>query len=318
MARLHNWLKGQPRDLLPGISSAGSLTYDEGDDLTLPVRLYPSGYHHTRLWSLRGTGSGQTTVTVGSLAARTYFPSAAPSTTGLAIPRLETLEIHEELGSLPTALTAVDIDVRLQIQESIGSLEIMDLRCWEVPHPFLTDAQGQDTTRIVSGQPITASLVSNLRAGAADQTIGHRVLSAWAVPYATGATPTTTTLYAASNATSTWTSIWDTPVPVLMRNTTGAPGAGVEIRADVFAWVSAGGDGDVRITTTSAADDVSQNVTTTTPAWTSSPTTTEASSEDLSTTTGLPGGTWDLADIEFRATVGTIYVAGVVIYEPTS
>lgn|GEM_PF-4660772 len=318
MARLHNWLKGQPRALIPGLATGPGPGFADTDDLKLGLRFYPSGYHHTRLWTVRATGSGNTDITIGSLSTRTMNPPAPPSGSGLSIPMLEPLEVVEELASLPTGMTAVDVDFRFEVGES-DSWDLMDLSCWEIPHPYLRDADGQATSRIVSGQPITADLVSTLRSGAADMLIGHRMLGAWAVPYATGAGSTITT-YAASTTSGTFGDLWDFPVPALARNTTQAPGATTEaVYCDVLAWVNSG-TAEVRLKGTGGAGGTGSatSITATTPTWvTMEPL--EVELEDLSETTGMPSNTFEVVDLQGRVTTATtLYVASAILYEATS
>ena len=311
MARQYNWLKSAPRVLVPSLYLSSSYGWSDLDDYKMALRLYPSGVHHTRRWTIRAIGTGSVEYTIGSLDTVTAGVEEAPSAT--RTPALAVTSITEELASLPTALSPVDVDFRFTVGES-DSWRLMDLSCWEVPQPYLTDSQGQSLSRIVSGQPMIASEVATLRSGATDDLLGHRVLGHWAVPYANGA-GTTTTTFAASTTGSTFASAWSAAIPVVPRQLLSA--TTTSVFADVFCWVSSGGSGEIRLSTTDSGAGGEEVITNTAPDWTTL-LAEDVTVEDMSSATGLSGGSWNLLDLEFRATVGTLYVASAVAYEATS
>lgn len=315
MSRQANWLKGQPRCLVPDIIHSDA--FSDRDDLKMALRFYPSGYHHTRRWSVRAVGTGTVDYYIES-SGLPAAPSLTPGLTGSLSP-IRPWTYVEELASLPTAMTAVDVDFRFVVGES-DSWRLGGLSCWEVPHPFLTDSEGQPTSGIVSGQPVAAGEVSILRSAAADMLIGHRMLGAYAVPYATGAGAVQTT-YAASTTSGSFVDLWDDPIPVLPRNTTQDPGGNTSVYADIFAWVDSG-QAEIRLNNPGSSGSTSSatTISATTPTWvTSESLTTE--SEDLSSATGMASGPTDfeLVDLQGRVTTAnTLYVASAILYEPTS
>lgn len=308
-ARLHNHLHGRGRVLVPAYRP-GIATISKGD-YTLAFWLVPTYAALERRWRVVMRSDGEVDYDIEGVTGTLSEPRDFSTLERWETPRA--VEVEKELASQSS--TEVGVDVVLGSSISGVSMDIDSIECHEFPRAFITEGgteNGVNLAQFRGSQPIKADAFQDMYAASQNDDLGKRVLFQWAVPYdESGATTTT---YAKSTASSTFGDVFDVAIPCLARKKFNDGNAYTVCSARVFAWVSSGGAGEVRVSTADGNSSVVA-ISNTTPDWTSAITDVNVRHEDLTTSDGLPGGGYDDVQFKFRATAGTLYVASAILYE---
>lgn len=322
LAHEHNWLAGRGRQVLPAwkpdhgqlsgggytIVSIGGGSVDTPGftEYTYGVWMLPTYAAIERRWGVLVESALRSRFSAGSVSDH-EFSGGAFGRRDAPTP----VEIREELASQSSTGAALDVTIGLADDSYVHSIG-----CYELPRHSIEDnanERGCNPAQLVSGQPITYESVERLYAGQADNELGKRVLNVWAVPYEVGGS--TSTAYAHTQTLSTWQDVHAAPIPALGRKD-GRSDTVRTVKARALAWeAGTSPDGELRLVSSSGGNGTAISVTGTTPTWTSEFTIT-VDAEDLTETTGMPGGSWDDVHVEAREVgTGTLYVASIVIYE---
>lgn len=189
------------------------------------------------------------------------------------------------------------------------------LQQWEIPRYQLTVGttdHAANPATMSSGQPVKrdsfARLIEDNDQNHLD--VGNRCLGQILRPHLVSGSLSTT--YAVSTSSSSWANSHNA-IPALGRVRYLATTT-MQVEAWAYAWVSSGGSGQIRVTTSSGGSGSATTVTNTTGLWTSCDGTT-IDSEDLTSSVGWRSSTFDTIRLEFRATAGTLYVASTAFFE---
>lgn len=262
-----------------------------------------------RRWRVSATCDGPLSLSVnGSSTVSNPELGSIASLGRLDFPR--SLSFDEVLASQ----TATESGATVELDSNGDSLVVDSIECFELPRASIaadSSERGVNPAPFRSSQPIRADAFTNLYAGAMDADVGRRVLFQWAVPYDVGGA--TSTAYAASTTSATFSDLFDVAKPCLARKLYN-DGDYTACVARVFAWVSPGGSGQFLV---NSDDGTSSEVTitNTSPAWSNELIDVRILHEDLTTDDGIPAGGFDDVQFQIRATSGTLYVASAFLGE---
>lgn len=312
-ARLHNHIAGRGRVLIPAYCP-GIATLSK-NDYTFTFWIVPTYAALKRQWRIvmRSDGEVDYDIDSGAETGTVPVPGDFSSLESWDLP--DPIIVDETLASQSATEGAVDVNLGSTIAGV--SMDIDSIECWEYPRAFIAEGgteNGVNLAQFRGSQPIKAEAFTEMYAGSQDTELGKRVHFQWAVPYLELGSATTT--YAKSTTSATYVNAFSVDIPALARKIYNDGNAYTTIKARVFAWVSSGGDGDVRITTDDGASS-SANITVAaaSAAWTAdlAP---KVTHDDLTEADGVPSvAGYDSINIEFRATTGTIYIASAIVYE---
>ena len=301
IARLQNHLASRGRVLVPAMrpdhTTLTKVSY------TYAFWLVPTYNALVRRWRVAALGDGSLSVSANG---GTAVVDPEPGIGGDRYPRA--IIVDEVLGSQ----TATESAGTLELDSDGDTMVVESIECFELPRAFIeadANERGVNPTPFRSSQPIRAAAFTNIYAGANDPNVGRRVLFQWAVPYALSGSTSTT--FAASRTSSTFTNMFGVAKPCLARKVYNT-GKYRTCSFRVFAWVSGGGSGQVRVSSY-IGNSAALTITSTTPAW-SSAGVVEILSEDLTEDDGIPADGWDNVQIQTRAISGAIYVASALVY----
>lgn len=222
------------------------------------------------------------------------------------------ISFDEVLGSQ----SSTEFGAVVELDSDGDTFRVDSIDCVEIPRAFIADDAselGVDLAPFRSSQPIRADLFGNVYAGAANADAGKRVHFQWAVPYAIGGS--TTTLHAATTSSPVFADMMDVAKTCVSRKLYNDGTKVTNCNARVFAWVSSGGSGEVRVTTYDGSSSTI-TITDTSPTWSSAVTDVQVLSEYADETDGIGDNVTDShVQVEFRATAGTLYVASAAVYE---
>ena len=324
-AALNNWTLGNGAELIP--TYLPNILLPKTTEHTFQWRTRPRIQAFDRLWSISievDSGNAASTATIeipDGAAAVTRHVSRFSATRRERVP----FEIQHAISSQSAAEEVLSMSIVCNQTDS----RIRFISCREVPRATLvtnTTDYGTALERVMPGQPILNSQLTRLFASVADPTlIGRRAsLVQWGVPSHTGGLAgTVTTSFAANTTSATFQNLFHLGVPILTRRGYWAstmPTTGT-VRGKILTWVSVGGAGEVKFTTDQSGVDTTP--TSVTGAGYEAPKWTDAHDfavhcEDLNSTDGrqtAASPAWDLLQVKYRATAGTIYVAAVSVWE---
>jgi len=270
---------------------------------TYAFRIVPSYQALVRRWRVAVDCSTQVDVSInGATAVTDPRPGDESPARGIVI--------DEVLGSQTSSESAATVQITGDSAPTVESIE-----CVELPRAFIaadSNEFGVELSPFRGSQPIRADAFENIYAGAMNEDAGRRVLFQWAVPYMIGAS--TSTSFAASTTSGTFSDVFDVAKPCLARKKFNDGNDFTRCAARVFAWVSGGGVGEVRIASASGNSSTIA-IGDTTPKWSAEIDNVRVLHEDLAEADGIPSGGFDDVDVQFRATSGTIYIASALLVE---
>jgi len=304
MANLAHWVRGRGRCLVPTHATNTALA---AGSAVHHYKVKPSGVAIARVWVLDviavdtggGAGFGSFQVKAGGGA------TSATYGVGVGTYLTSTVVVFEDATK-----TAAATDLTLEIDWVSGSFIVRTVGCWELPRAALARA----------GVDLGLSLDSFAQRRPAYESTSEG-------PFAL-ATLTATLTAKRGTLISSWTEagivitgagytdIYEAPwrlVPSLDK----AADTTRTVTFDLWAYVSVGGTvGDARVVDAAAAASASWTINSTTPAWIGTITKT-FKCEDLSTSNGLRGGTYDTAQLQCKRTAGAgnVIIKGWVGYE---
>ncbi len=325
VAALNNWTLGTGAQLIPNYCP--NITLNKTTEYTFQWRTRPRIQAFDRLWSIgievtSGNASSTATIEIPDAAtAVTRIIHRFSATRRARVP----FQVQHALSSQSASEEVLSMSIKCDQIDSA----IRWIGCRELPRLTLetdTTDYGTDLSRLSPGQPILNSQLTRVFASNADSTlIGRRAsLLQWGVPSHTGGlSGTVTTAFAASTTSSTFQNLFHLGTPVLARRGYWAsplPTKGT-VTGKILTWVTVGGAGEVKFTTDqSGADTTPTSVTGASyeaPKWTDAHSI-NIHNEDLDSADGrqtAASPVWDLLQVKYRATSGTIYVAAVSVWE---
>jgi hypothetical protein len=295
-AAVQNWVAGRGRQNVPTFKpDHGSA---KNTTLRYSIRVLPS----------------YPSIDIIAMVASENAPSIFPGYVASPSPVSLTFSPRSSYGTSP-----IDFNLDVVAPAGLNNTSVKSIAVYEVPRAYLeqtASAGGIDTTALAAGQPITAASVEALADALADDTFGTRTLAFHAVPYSDGSSTITT--YATASTSATFAAVvGGDGVPVLARKKRVGDTTRT-VKARCYGWVSSGATtGQFRVTSSVNGASSAVTFTNPTPAWSNEITDLVVDCEDLSTATGLQSATWDELTCESRrfAGVGTVYVAGWIVYE---
>lgn len=304
MARLMNWVRGRGRCLVPeGLSL---IQVEDNTSETLRFRTHPSGVAVDRVWVLSARS-----VSAPSAAARTlqFTVQAGSSPVSQVYSRRSydsadrdtspPIVYIEENVTKSAALTELTLTVAVSDAGALTTpkfLEVSSVGCWELPRAQLSQSSadlGVSLDSFYPRRPIYEATYEGLRALAAPLAEPVRRIGLVGHWHPEGQV-----------SSGAYVDIYELPIPVvpskdLIADTTRT------CTWDVYAWASDGATaGDFRIVTdTGATATISVPLGGTTGAWRGTGTI-AIRCEDLTTSDGVPGGTYPTVQLQVRRTAG--------------
>lgn len=302
LAALVQYLRGRGAVLVTGhapnvhVDATGLTAYPTSE--VLRWRTQPTGRAIARVWAVEVLG-------VGGGGRANVTPGAGPTlevSAGSQTERTGRVFVFVETATKTTSTT----ELTLTIQAVAGQLRVVGVLCWELPRAQLTkDATdlGIDLGTIDPDRPIWDRSYESLNGvcAALAGADGRRVaLASWSG-------------FDCETSSTSYVDAFTVPLRIVPPKI-GPNDSTRTCTWDIRAWCDVGTTGDARIVDVGGAASSVLSIGSSTPGW-RGPGTKSFQCEDLTESSGLPGGSWETVQLQIRRTsgAGKVYWDGFIV-----